>query len=204
MVCCIFLQSWYWQWSSSQFSLCTSSWSEDPSSQESTVFSNKILWFLEFTLVGKKMWTGKSRCVCWCWFCLTYFYPRRYLTQWKLLRDCDQDPHGTPEDTTTVRRHEHRQEHENKWSYQHLSGRKHVPYREERQDRQAFRVTHTHTLLSPATLRQLWHQRVLVSDVQYTNIPLTILYFHDLTLWAFIEHCNALLSTDNIYSAERH
>jgi len=148
MVCCIFLQSWYWQWSSSQFSLCTSSWSEDPSSQESTVFSNKRLWFLEFTLVVKKMWTGKSRCVCWCWFCLTYFYPRRYLTQWKLLRDCDQDPHGTPEDTTTVRRHEHRQEHENKWSYQHLSGRKHVPYREERQDRQAFRVTHTHTSFS--------------------------------------------------------
>ncbi len=137
-------------------------------------------WFSEFTLAVKKMWTGKSRCVCWCWFSLTYFYPRRYLTQWKLQRDCDQDVHCTPED-------EHRQEHENKWSYQHLSGRKHVPYREERQDRQAFRLTHTHThthtILLPATLRQLWHQRVLVSHLHYTHTVLPQSFiFRDLTL----------------------
>lgn len=131
------------------------------------------------------MWTGKSRCVCWCWFCLTYFYPRRYLTQWKLLRDCDQDPHGTPEDT--IWRHEHRQEHENKWSYQHLSGGKHVPYREERQGRQAFRLTHTHARTHTHTLSLSYRPLPYVNFdtkgflcqtfIIHTFCSLTILYF---------------------------
>lgn len=152
------------------------------------MFSNKRSWFLEFTLVVKKMWTGKSRCVCWCWFCLTHFYPPRYLTQWKLLRDCDQDPH-MPEDT--IRRHEHRQEHENKWSYQHLSGRKYVPYREERQCRQAFQLTHTHTHTSIAR----YPSSTLTPKGSCVRLPLYthILFSHN-PLFPEIWHCELSLN----------
>lgn len=102
------------------------------------------MWFFEqFTL---EIWTGKNRCVCWCWFSLTYFYPRRYLTQWKLQRDCDQDPCGMPEDKANVRRHE---THRNMWANGAASTCQEesiCPTEKKDKDRQAYRPTRTHNI----------------------------------------------------------